>query len=137
MLSGDNNSVFVLQTFKLTRDQISGSIIGVMMVTFSLLGECVMSGRKIVLVMCVVAVISAVTVVSMPTKASWMGNAWRNFESDFKCSCLGPTNDVINFLENGPPGRFLKGAQHDLQQGPGEHNDILGRKGFVRQRLGI
>lgn len=42
--------------------------------------------------------------------------------------CFGPNGEIIKAARN---------AAHDVVHGPGEHNDLVGRKGWLRQRLGF
>jgi hypothetical protein len=42
--------------------------------------------------------------------------------------CVGPNGEIIKFGRN---------ALHDLTQGPGDHNDLFGREGWLRRGLGF
>jgi hypothetical protein len=42
--------------------------------------------------------------------------------------CFGPNGEIIKAVKN---------AVNDVVHGPGEHNDLVGRKGWLRQRLGF
>jgi hypothetical protein len=42
--------------------------------------------------------------------------------------CFGPNGEILKFGRN---------AVHDVTQGPGDHNDLVGRHGWLRQRLGF
>jgi hypothetical protein len=42
--------------------------------------------------------------------------------------CFGPNGEIIKAVRN---------AVNDVTHGPGDHNDVVGRKGWLRQRLGF
>jgi hypothetical protein len=42
--------------------------------------------------------------------------------------CFGPNGEII---------KAARTAVDDITKGPGEHNDLVGRKGWLRQRLGF
>lgn len=42
--------------------------------------------------------------------------------------CFGPNNEIRKAVSN---------AINDVTKGPGENNDLVGRKGWLRQRLGF
>jgi hypothetical protein len=41
--------------------------------------------------------------------------------------CLGPNGEGVNILRN---------AVKDVTQGPGDHNELFGKKGWVRRTFG-
>jgi hypothetical protein len=95
-----------------------------------------MNTRKIFLVLSA-AVVALTLSVGSPANASSLGDILRNVGHDAGCACFGPNNDLVRILRDGPPGRLVEGVQHDVQHGPGPTNDLVGRKGWVRQRLGF
>src|SRR5215471_251134 len=72
-----------------------------------------------------------------------------------KCALTGPGiavcggilvvgNELRKLMQGqdafGPHGEVIKAANtawHDLTKGPGDHNDIVGRHGWLRSRLGF
>ncbi len=56
--------------------------------------------------------------------------------------CFGPNGEIMrvvnSFLpQNLHPDVVLKNIESDIRNGPGPSNDLTGRKGWVRQRLGF
>lgn len=47
----------------------------------------------------------------------------------------GPSNDLVG--SDGALATKLKDAAKDLTQGPGPTNDVVGRQGWLRSRLGF
>jgi hypothetical protein len=56
--------------------------------------------------------------------------------------CFGPNGEIMKvanrFLpHNLQPQVIINNARHDIQHGPGNTNDVTGRDGWLRQRLGF
>ena len=59
----------------------------------------------------------------------------KNLDHDASCMCFGDGNELNKVFK--PGEKAQADALKDLTQGPGAHNDLVGRKGWVRQRLGF
>ena len=87
-----------------------------------------MSSRGFLAGIGIAAVVAFSSLTLASAEAGSLADALHNIGHDVGCQCLGPDNEIIKFQRN---------MSHDLSQGPGEHNDLVGRKGWVRQRLGF
>jgi hypothetical protein len=57
----------------------------------------------------------------------------KNLDHDSSCMCLGEGNEFNKIAK--PVQQFQTNAIKDLTQGPGSHNDLVGREGFVRKHI--
>src|SRR5262245_32775537 len=56
--------------------------------------------------------------------------------------CFGPNGEIMRVVnqfvpQHLQPNVILRNAENDLRNGPGENNDLVGRNGWVRKRLGF
>jgi hypothetical protein len=56
--------------------------------------------------------------------------------------CFGPNGEIMRVInqvlpQNLHPNVIVGNIAHDLQHGPGDTNDVTGRQGWLRQRLGF
>jgi hypothetical protein len=56
--------------------------------------------------------------------------------------CFGPNGEIMRVINRMvpphlQPNNVLRNIQNDVTRGPGDTNDITGRNGWLRQRLGF
>jgi hypothetical protein len=76
--------------------------------------------------------------------ASWAAVEVQRCRNGFgvEGGCFGPNGEIMKVInrfvpQHLQPNVILRNMENDVRNGPGENNDLVGRNGWLRQRLGF